>query len=67
MQVNDQNPDVIIIGGGLSGLALLLTPGLHRITFAVVMVATAAMAMSRLLYHGRVDPRLQKGKLYAKQ
>jgi cation diffusion facilitator CzcD-associated flavoprotein CzcO len=29
MQVNDQNPDVIIIGGGLSGLALLLTLGLH--------------------------------------
>ncbi len=28
MQVNDQNPHVIIIGGGLIGLALLLTLGM---------------------------------------
>jgi 2-polyprenyl-6-methoxyphenol hydroxylase-like FAD-dependent oxidoreductase len=67
MQVNVQNPDVIIIGGGLSGLALLLTLGLHRITFAVVILATAVMAMSRLLYHAKVDPQLQKGKHDAKQ
>ena len=49
------------------GLALLLTLGLHWITFAVVIVATAATAVSRLLYHGRTDPHLQKGKHDAKR
>jgi hypothetical protein len=32
MHVSDQNPDVIIIGGGLSELALLLTLGSHWIS-----------------------------------
>lgn len=45
MQDNDQDPDVIIIGGGLSGLALLLTPGLHRITFVVVIAFAAAIEL----------------------
>ncbi len=49
------------------GLALLLTLGLHWITFAVVIGATAAMATSRLLYHGIGDSQLQKGKHNAKR
>ena len=43
------------------GAVLLFTVGLHPLTWVCVLGATAATLTSRLLYHGRPDPRLNKG------
>ncbi len=38
----------------------LLAVGFHVVTWALVIGATTATAVSRLLYHGRPDPELTK-------
>jgi hypothetical protein len=43
------------------GIGALITVGVRRITVVLVILATTATVMSRLIYHGRPDPRL-KGK-----
>ena len=45
-----------------AGLVALLTVGIHSITLVFLIGATAATIISRLLYHGRPNPTLQKGK-----
>jgi apolipoprotein N-acyltransferase len=45
-----------------AGFALLLTVGLTRFTYAVLVGATAATVLSRLLYNGRLDPPITKGR-----
>lgn len=44
------------------GAVLLFTVGLHLLTWISVVGATAATVTSRLLYHGRPDPRLNDRK-----
>ena len=39
-------------------IGLLLTLGLHLATYVFVSAATAATIISRLLYHGKIDPEL---------
>ena len=43
-----------------AGFALLLTIGLTWVTYAVVIGATAATVLSRLIYHGRSDPDYER-------
>lgn len=45
-----------------TGVVTLLTIGLHPVTWAFAMAATTATLISRLLYHGRPDPNLERQK-----
>ena len=43
-----------------AGLVALLTVGFHPVTWAFVVGATVATIVSRLLYHGRPAPKLER-------
>ncbi len=42
-----------------ASFGLLITIGLHWITWAFIVGATAAAIVSRLLYHGQADSKLE--------
>jgi hypothetical protein len=42
-----------------AAVGALVVVGLHPVTWAFVIGATAATIISRLLYHGKPDPKLK--------